>query len=350
MVSHICLGVKVLPCVMNTTKVFIRVDGSSRIGLGHIYRSLALAQMLDKQFIIQFYVKEIPPALAERIVKKFGYELIKITNGKDFLRELEKQSAPVIVVMDGYYFDENFQQATKATGAKLVSVDDIHEGHFASDAVINHAPSITPVDYSTEEYTSLYFGPDYALLRADYLRMTEKFARCEKLETVFVCMGGSDPQNITEEAIQLLAGQKSVTEAIVVTGAGYNSPEDITKTDVHGQLVIEHHHDIEDKKMITLMRRADFAIVPSSTILYEVMAARLPAITGYYVENQTKIYNGFEATGAVMGLGKLSKESIGKGISELTVKKAQKIQSKQKEVIDGESPKRIRRIFNQLIA
>jgi hypothetical protein len=34
------------------------------------------------------------------------------------------------------------------------------------------------------------------------------------------------------------------------------------------------------------MRICDFAIVPCSTILFESLAAKLPVITGYHVDNQ----------------------------------------------------------------
>ena len=43
--------------------LFFRVDGSSAIGLGHLIRSLALAQMIDSLFNIHFYgfQKDIRP-------------------------------------------------------------------------------------------------------------------------------------------------------------------------------------------------------------------------------------------------------------------------------------------------
>ncbi|MDZ7681649.1 MAG: hypothetical protein U5J63_08070 [Fodinibius sp.] len=83
------------------------------------------------------------------------------------------------------------------------------------------------------------------------------------------------------------------------------------------------------------MRQADFAIAPSSTILYEILAARLPVITGYYVDNQSNIYQGFSATDAVIGVGELSEQSLQKGLAALTLTACQKIQEQQKKVIDG---------------
>ena len=48
-------------------KVYFRVDGSAQIGLGHLVRCIALAQMLQEEFSVHFISKEIPGEIIRQI-------------------------------------------------------------------------------------------------------------------------------------------------------------------------------------------------------------------------------------------------------------------------------------------
>lgn len=335
---------------MSKPVVYIRVDGSDQIGLGHIYRSIALAQMIEEEFDVRFYSIEIPEGVTKNLKESYNYELINISYEDEFFKDIRNQAEPRVVVLDGYYFETKYQSTLKELGASVVCIDDIHDTHFVADAVINHAPGITQEHYSVEDYTNLYLGPDYALLREEFIVLTSKNNFRNKLETAFVCFGGSDPQDFTSKTIRALAEREEVKETIVVTGAGFKRPETIETEFTDCPMNIAHYHNIGDHLMTTLMERSDFAIVPSSTVLYEILAAGLPTITGYFVENQTRIYEGFLQTGAVAGVGELSEDSIRKGIANLTIEKCLDMQLKQKSVIDGRSPIRILGIFKKLLS
>ena len=51
------------------------------------------------------------------------------------------------------------------------------------------------------------------------------------------------------------------------------------------------------------MQQCQFGIAPASTILYELSCVKLPVLSGYYVENQRRIYEGFLNNGAIFGGG-----------------------------------------------
>ncbi|MEO5907505.1 MAG: hypothetical protein ABIQ11_12315 [Saprospiraceae bacterium] len=58
-------------------KVFFRADGNSRIGLGHIIRSLALAEIISENFHITFLIQSPDDYLTTEI-RKVCDELIEL--------------------------------------------------------------------------------------------------------------------------------------------------------------------------------------------------------------------------------------------------------------------------------
>ena len=158
---------------MSKTKVVFRADGNSEIGLGHVIRSLALSEMLKKEFDCVFAIQEPSEALYEQIMAACG-NIIQLPacseNEYTFINELDNYLfGNEIVVLDGYRFSTNYQQQIKSKGCSLVCIDDIHSYYFVADAIINHAGGISKDEYSSEKYTQFYLGPQFALLRPPFL-------------------------------------------------------------------------------------------------------------------------------------------------------------------------------------
>ncbi len=86
---------------MEKLAVFFRADGGNHIGLGHLVRCIALAQMIESQFNINFVCRSIPEKTANDI-DQLQFKLIRIKEEEEFLALLK----PVdIVVLDSYELD-----------------------------------------------------------------------------------------------------------------------------------------------------------------------------------------------------------------------------------------------------
>jgi UDP-2,4-diacetamido-2,4,6-trideoxy-beta-L-altropyranose hydrolase len=55
---------------------------------------------------------------------------------------------------------------------------------------------------------------------------------------------------------------------------------------------------------------SNFAIAPASTILYELCCVKMPILSGFYVDNQKKIYQGFTEKKAIFELGNMKDFSV----------------------------------------
>lgn len=318
-------------------KMFLRVDGNGQIGLGHLVRCIALAQMLKEDFDISFVCKEILNSSKNEIVK-LGFSLIIINDEDDFLSALKGNE---IVVIDQYGFDSAYQKKIKDKNCKLACIDDLHNKTFFADLIINSAPSVSPGDYQAQVYTQFAFGLDYVLLRPEFLTLTQKVITDKPTQTVFVCFGGADSKNITQTVVDILNKDKRFKKIILVTGSAYNHFNQLKRKIDQRRFVL--YHAVDAKKMANLMREAQLAIVPASGILQEVIAVGCKIISGMYVENQKYVFENYKSLGAFVSAENFSAEHLISAID-----KAFQDKSERKILIDGKSPKRLLNTFLQL--
>jgi UDP-2,4-diacetamido-2,4,6-trideoxy-beta-L-altropyranose hydrolase len=323
---------------MTNKKIYIRVDGSYQIGLGHVVRCIALAQILKENFEIFFVCRELIETSKSEIIK-LGFSLITINSEKDFLSLLTQD---IIVVLDHYDLDSIYQKNIKNKGCKLVCIDDLHNKTFYADLIINHAPNIEPSDYKAQTYTQFALGFDYVLLRPAFLRKAKERVNNKTVQTVFVCFGGADSKNITQAVVNILKNDDRFTKVIVVTGAAYNYLNQL-KRSIAADAKFSLYHSIDAETMAGLIAEAGLAIVPASGILQEVLAMGCKIISGMYVDNQKYIFENYYALGAFESAGDFSYQKLVAAINA-----SFKSIDAASGFIDGKSDIRLLNSFNQL--
>jgi UDP-2,4-diacetamido-2,4,6-trideoxy-beta-L-altropyranose hydrolase len=316
-------------------KIVFRADGNHNIGLGHLVRCLALAHMLKNDFYISFVCTEAPENFIKELLD-LKIEFVKIKDEQDFFRLLKQND---VVVLDGYHFDTDYQKKVKKNGCKLICIDDLHDKEFYADLVINHAPGVQQGDYRVQPYTRFALGVDYVLLRPAFLKVAHKKRTITKIETVFVCFGGADCNNITKKIVEKLLLLKTNKKIIIVTGSAYVFYEEL-KQIVHHHSNVELYNNTGEVKMLQLMERADLAIVPSSGILFEALSAGCLVISSYYVDNQKSIFEGLKKLNAIIPIADFDKFSVAL-LDHL-------FEFKINKVIDGKSGLRLLKLIEEL--
>jgi len=290
---------------MPDRKVIIRVDGDSDIGLGHIYRGIALAEMLKSNFNIVFVVKRttiISP------VSDAGFQYVLIPNDCELFNEPEwfvknfKRDA--IIVIDGYDFTEDYQSKIKEYDFRLVYIDDLIKGTQKADIVINHSPGAQAHDYKKEDYTKLALGLNYAIVRKLFAQyVPEKRRVNSEVKSVFISFGGADANDFSYLAVKALLDIKVIEEINVVLGAAYTQKAIFNLNTEKLKL----HENLTEQAMFDLMKKVDLAIVPASTLSIELAFMGVPMLLGYFVDNQKGIYNGFISENLAVPLGDFNK-------------------------------------------
>jgi len=269
-------------------KIYIRSDGNSEIGLGHVIRCLALAEMLKEDFSCIFVTRFLTDYINAE-TRKICDDIIILPESDDhFDAFLSILSGDEIVVLDNYFFDTDYQKAIKNKGCKLICIDDMHDKHFVADIVINHAPGVLESDYSVESYTKCLLGTKYALLRIPFLYLAKRSKKYNMANKAFVCFGGGNYNNIAKRVVERLLSFKFIDKIFIVTGGAYIHIDNLQiLSELHSDKIFLYS-DINAEQIVEILTNSDFAIVPSSSILWECMAAKLPVITGYYVDNQKR--------------------------------------------------------------
>lgn len=266
-------------------EIILRVDGGAHIGLGHLVRSLALAQILEDYFSITFVVKEAPPFFSKSLLLK-GFSYQQVTAEHDWLERLTPQQ---VVVLDGYHFSTALQRSVRQIGAELVCIDDLHDRPFEADLIINHSPGVTRADYTVMTHTRFALGPDYALLRPAFLNATHISRKIDTIESMMICFGGADVNNLTKLVLAWAVTKKQLKKIVVVTGAAYRYQSSLMS--LRQEVKVEYYNNVAEQMMANLMLQLDVAVVPSSSVLLELIACGTIPIIGYTANNQKFLHD-----------------------------------------------------------
>lgn len=330
----------------NKRKIIFRADGNHSIGMGHFTRSLALADMLKDDFDVVFATRDPDETQLNEIGTVYGGILELPGSNKHFDVFLNYLTGDEIVVLDNYYFDTTYQKAIKSKGNKLVCIDDMHDKHYVADTVINHSPGLSPDMFSCEKYTKLCLGLEYALLRKPFLHAAKRERTIEKIETVFICFGGSDPFDLTFKTLKIVAGIKGIRNIYVVTGHHYKNPEAL-KTYCSDFNHIFIHRNLDANQMANIMEQSHLAIVPASSILLEILCIKIPIITGYYADNQLDVLRSVERLSNTFSVGDFrTLESI--KLKDMIENLTDNFIPVTDSLIDGKSGERLAALFRGL--
>lgn len=332
---------------MKKTKILFRADGNSRLGFGHIMRTLALGEHLNSDFICEFATRFVSDYIRKEIKKVCT--AIHILSEEEHLDSfLKLLVGNEIVVLDNYFFTEEYQRQIKNKGCKLVCIDDLFEKHFVSDIVINHAPEIDAGNYSCEPYTRLCLGFQYALLRKPFLTSSPR-KKNKNLNHALICFGGTDKDNLTLKTTRTLSEHENIKILSVITTSSYQFDFELQnlKYEIDNQSELKLYKDLSSEELVEVFNQVDFAVVPSSTILFEVLSQNLPVISGYYVENQKIIASRLkDKFPDILIVGDISNTQILHGKVDILRENIKG--SRNSPLIDSSVPKRLLKVFKLL--
>ena len=319
-----------------TKKVLFRADGTRESGLGHMYRIFSVMDMVQDSYEFSFVTKD--NSVLEVIPQ--GAEFKTIPNTATLKEELSfltenYPSNEYTFVADGYHFDAEYQKAIVGAGYKMMYIDDLTTEHMYAHVVINHSPHCTPEDFSIENYTELGLGTRYALLRKEFI---ETLNQSPIQGSLFICFGGGDKDNLTWEVAQAANNNDDIKSLNIVLGGAADKNQ---FENAQWKKKVNIFKNIPASEMVDIMCKSEYAVVPSSTVLVELMSIGVPAISGYFVDNQKKIYASLDSHNAFVGVGDMHGTNWTEAIERLLVADKMVMVETQRRLIDHKSPERI---------
>jgi len=340
--------------------VLVRVDANPQIGWGHFYRCLSLAQMLKGDFEVAFAMSA-PCTNASSILEASQIGLIKLPAQAYNTPDQKKHSDELqfdltnyvkdfeIVVLDGYWFGEQYQRELRQFLVKIVRIEDEGQGEYIADLIINHAPGVNKAAYRLDVSCPMFaLGTEYALLRPSFLKAAQNAYNPKgKIDKVLIAFGGSDYFNLTVKAASWVLEQTGLQIHIII-GASYPHHNHLNNLMEEFPERVTIKKNLNEAEMAYAMQSADIGIVPASGVLLECIACRLPVIAGVYANNQTSILKGFLPYDILENAGSFTEQALEKAWTALNQKNLAGIQQNQAKLIDGNSSERYKHLFECL--
>jgi RimJ/RimL family protein N-acetyltransferase len=164
--------------------------------------------------------------------------------------------------------------------------------------------------------------------------------------------GGADFNNLTNRILVDLLQIDHIESVDILIGNAYKNLDELHKNIANssGTKKISVHKDLDSKSLIEIIHNIDFAIVPSSTLLLEIISQDVPVITGYYVNNQMELASSLrEKYSRVLVVDNLNEVLIDQvKIESLKAMISATNHGRKERMIDGESPQRIVKEFKVL--
>jgi spore coat polysaccharide biosynthesis protein SpsF len=328
-----------------TVKVLVRCDGDALCGLGHVVRSLAVADELREQHGcgISFAMASGAPGMA--LVREKGFPVAAKPDGvaeEDWLEGVMQRQRPDLLLLDVRSgLSREKVGDWRRNGIVIATVDDPSERRLEADlAFYPPVPQARGLDWS--EFTGeLYLGWEWVLLRKDFAATAaagETAPGGDAPAQVLVTMGGSDPAGMTLVALRALDQVQSDLAVTVVVGAAFSHDAELA------ELIGALRHPVSLRRNVTemaaLMRGADVCIASFGVTAYELAAVGVPSILLCLSEDHASSASALSAAGIAVNLGlhqEVSAEDLAGSIRALLEdpERRRGISCEAKRLIDG---------------
>lgn len=250
--------------LLEKKRVILRVDGYEQIGLGHIFRSLTLANNIMDHEVI--FLMDGRHQLGIDIVSSQNFT-IEIFEG-DPLSKIQNMN-PDIVINDILDTTKEYVLALKELNIKVFNFEDLGSGAEYADGVFN---ALYPGSVPSGNF---YTGEKYYCARNEFLNINPKKVR-EEVESVLVTFGGTDPNNLTLKTLNAISKSNYDFKTTIILGPGYLNEKSLNER------INNIDRDIEVFRSVTNMAdhmvNADIIFSSAGRTMYEIAMVGTPAI------------------------------------------------------------------------
>ena len=250
---------------LDRQRVAIYVNGNNKRGIGHIYRSLELAD--------EFYVKpDIYYDSNQTDPKVFGkttHNLISV-NGIAELFDRCKENNYTVFINDILTTSIDYMIGLRSVlpNAKIVNFEDDGEGILKADLVFNAL-------FKENELPQVHAGEKYYISGKTFMFYNPIEIK-DKVERVFISFGGADPQNYSDRLLAMISkAEYSQCHFIVVLGRAKYNVEALMDYNKYSN--IEVLYDMSN--MPELMTSCDVGITSRGRTGYELAILGIPSIS-----------------------------------------------------------------------
>jgi spore coat polysaccharide biosynthesis predicted glycosyltransferase SpsG/CMP-N-acetylneuraminic acid synthetase len=247
-------------------RVVVRADGGVQLGMGHLYRALALALELGYHHCSIVTVDAGVESLSGVFLRDHWDDTLTLSDEDEFLAYLDAES-PDIVVLDVLDTPVSFAREVRRRTSFLVTIENLGRGADVADIVINDLYT------DARPKPNHWYGVENSVLASQFEVVQPRPNLNRRVERILLAFGGSDPQNLTAKALRALRVLRFDGEVTVVVGPAYaHPPIDLAAESLRGSVLATVPN------MATLMNGADLALTSAGRTVTELMTQGVPTI------------------------------------------------------------------------
>jgi spore coat polysaccharide biosynthesis predicted glycosyltransferase SpsG/CMP-N-acetylneuraminic acid synthetase len=286
--------------LLRQPRILFRADGGRGIGMGHVYRSLAIADALRQASRAEVaFLMSGEHAEGIATASRAGYPVrvagdVRLETQLDHIRDF----APAILINDLPALEDAYLRALSHLGCTTVNLVDTLDDLEVTESYKQLIVSVMNDDRETPE--GFYGGPEFAILRGHFQNRAKELRHEARL--LLLTFGGSDPQGLTLLAARALAGLPEAIEIVAVTGPAFSHREKLQALlrALPRKLAVVH---AIGGHIADLMQDADVVVCSGGMSVYEIAALGTPGLVLAQNAREDQRMRDFARNGTVEYLG-----------------------------------------------
>jgi spore coat polysaccharide biosynthesis predicted glycosyltransferase SpsG len=284
--------------------IVIRADAGPLLGMGHVYRALALAQELAGHDVLIVTSSHLP--LGAEFFARQPFAQVAVSDDYDFLRMVKIRAADLVVLDILDTPAQLIEDIRACCDTKVVSFEDLGPGAALVDLVVNDLYG------GSGDVGRVLAGPQWSILAPSFESLPRQAVIGDEVRELLVLFGGTDPSGLAAKALRALELAEYRGHVTLVRGMGAE-PIDIDEF----QLDIDQAQNVSN--MARLMAASDMAMSSAGRTLTELASIGVPTLC--LAQNQKELTHTHAAAGfgvEMLGLGNsISDAQLATAVGEL---------------------------------
>ncbi len=302
-------------------KLLFRVQAGPETGLGHLRRSISLADALKRRGVEGNFLLHPDPRGVE-VAERSGYSASLLEGPAAFgeedcrntLEEARRVGADALL-FDYHDIPAEYIGSLRAAGRTLIVRDDLALRPLPVEVVVNGNADAERLGYPAWGGGARFLlGPRYAVLPKEYGDPAPRQTQ-PRVGRVLVALGGADPRRRLPALLERLDRLPESFEITAVLGPFFDDAEEVRET--AGRLRKKVHLVSAPDSMAALIAGADLAVSAAGQTLYELACFGCPTVAFRVAENQQGQLAALAEAGCILNAGRAEDQELLGRVEEL---------------------------------
>ena len=277
-------------------KITFLTECNKNIGLGHLMRSLSIANAYKLRGYTPGFIIDGNKNLSKFIDSSFVTNFFNWTNDIDKLNLLIDKTD--VLFIDSISISKSKYRKIINSKKNIVFIDDYHRWGHSKGIIVDWTVNAKNKIKTIEEVNYLV-GPKYTALRKEFYDVIER-KHSKKIKNILITFGGGDIRNMTPKIISYFKKNYPKININIIIGKSYKNIQEIEDIAPKNSKLI-YFPGAEEMK--NTMMNSDIAIASGGQTLYELARVGLPTLAIILIDNQIEDTKGWSKLGFLFNLG-----------------------------------------------